>query len=127
MDVKILALAVVLLVPSSGAIAAPALAGPPQAGNACLLEGTIMSEFVKDCSQTSLPISAAAYAAQCKENESAGLKATPLKACPAQAQASCINPFGQKVTTFYYARSPQQLAMTKQSCIAQRGRWVEKP
>lgn len=99
----------------------------PQSGNACLIEGTIMSEFVKDCSQTSLPIPAAAYAAQCRENESAGLKATPMKVCPAQAQASCINPFGQKVTTFYYARSPQQLASTKQSCIAQRGRWVEKP
>jgi hypothetical protein len=125
MDVKIFAIAAAVLAAPSGATATNA--APAQSGNACLLEGTIMSEVVKDCSQTSLPISAAAYAAQCRENEGAGLKATPLKVCPAQAQASCINPFGQKVTTFYYARSPQQLASTKQSCIAQRGRWVEKP
>ena len=125
MDVTIFAIAAaVLAIPSGTAAANPA---PVQSGNACLLEGTIMSEVVKDCSQTSLPIPAAAYAAQCRENEGAGLKATPLKACPAQAQASCVNPFGQKVTTFYYARSPQQLATTKQSCIAQRGRWVDKP
>ncbi|WP_447726935.1 hypothetical protein [Sphingomonas koreensis] len=127
MDVKMFAVTAAILVSSSAAIATYAAPEAPQAGNACLIEGTIMSEFVKDCSQTSLPVPAAAYAAQCRENESAGLKATPMKACPAQAQASCVNPFGQKMTTFYYARSPQQLAATKQSCIAQRGRWVERP
>lgn len=124
MDVKMIAVAAAFLVASSGAAAA---SGAQQSSNACLLEGTIMSEFVKDCSQTSMPVPAAAYAAQCRENASAGLKATPMKMCPAQAQASCVNPFGQKMTTFYYARSAQQLAATKQSCIAQRGRWVEKP
>lgn len=123
MDLKMIAVAAALLVASSGAVAASGA----QQSNACLIEGTVMSEIVKDCSQTSLPVPAAAYAAQCRENSSEMLKATPMKACPAQAQASCVNPFGQKVTTFYYARSAQQLAATKQSCIAQRGRWVEKP
>lgn len=121
---KMIAVAAALVVASAGGAAA---SGAPQSSNACLIEGTVMSEAVKDCSQTSLPVPAAAYAAQCRENSSEMLKATPMKACPAQAQASCVNPYGQTVTTFYYARSPQQLAATKQSCIAQRGRWVEKP
>jgi hypothetical protein len=127
MDVKLFAVAAAILVSSSGMVATHAAPGAVQSGNACLIEGTIMSEIVKDCSQTSLPVSAAAYAAQCRENEGAGLKATPMKACPAQAQGACVNPFGQTVTTFYYARSPQQLTTTRQSCIAQSGRWIEKP
>ncbi|MCX8474825.1 MAG: hypothetical protein MT490_03415 [Sphingomonas sp.] len=128
MNVKIFAVAIAAaFLVSASFTATPTTPPVPQSSNACLLEGEIMSEFVKDCSQTSMPISAAAYAAQCRENESAGLKATPMKTCPAQAQASCINPFGQQITTFYYARSPQQLAATKQSCVAQRGKWVERP
>lgn len=123
MDLKMIAVAAAFLVASSGAVTASGT----QQSNACLIEGTMMSEVIKDCSQTSLPIPAAAYAEQCRTNEGGELKATPMKTCPAKAQASCINPYGQKVTTFYYARSPQQLAATKQSCIAQRGRWVEKP
>ena len=50
-----------------------------------------------------------------------------LKACPAKAQAACINPFGQKVTTYYYSRGPQALADTKKSCVAQQGKWVDNP
>lgn len=126
MDVKMCAVVAAALVTAS-ATTAPSAAPAPQSGNACLIEGTVMSEIVKDCSQTDLPIPAAAYAAQCRENSSEMLKATPMRACPTQAQASCVNPFGQKVTTFYYARSPEQLAATKQSCLAQRGKWVAKP
>lgn len=127
MNLKMFAVAAAVLVAASGTTAPHAASAAPQSTNACLIEGTVMSEIVKDCSQTDLPIPAAAYAAQCRENSSEMLKATPMKACPAQAQASCVNPFGQKVTTFYYARSAEQLAATRQSCLAQRGKWVAKP
>jgi hypothetical protein len=102
-------------------------AGAAQADTACLIEGQVYGEAVKDCSQTSLPVPAAEYAAQCKSNGEGPLKATVLKACPAKAQAACVNPFGQKVTTFYYSRSPQSLADTKTSCAAQKGKWVPNP
>lgn len=125
MNVKIFAAAV--LAASSGTAVTNAAPAEPQSGNACLIEGTMMSEYIKDCAQTDLPLPAAAYAEQCRSNSAGGMKATPMKACPANAQASCVNPFGQRVTTFYYARSPQQLIDTKTSCIAQKGKWVVKP
>ncbi|MBO9710081.1 MAG: hypothetical protein J7521_17910 [Caulobacter sp.] len=102
-------------------------ASTAHADMACLIEGQVYGETVKDCSQTSLPVPAAEYGAQCKDNGAGPLKATVLKACPAKAQAACVNPFGQKVTTFYYSRSPQSLADTKASCAAQKGKWVANP
>lgn len=107
------------------AFALTAAAGAAHADNACLLEGKVAGAAIKDCSQTSLPIPAAAYAEQCRSNE--GFKATPLKACPAGAQAKCVNPFGQQMQAFYYARDAKTLADTKVSCIAQKGKWIEKP
>lgn len=102
-------------------------AGAARADVACLIEGQVYGEAVKDCSQTSLPIPADQYAEQCKSNADGPLKATVLKACPAQAQAACVGAYGQKFTAYYYARSPQSLADTKKSCIAQQGKWVDKP
>lgn len=108
-----------------------AAAGAARADNACLIEGVMMSEQIKDCTQTSLPIPAAQYAAQCNENSVSSpemtMKATVLKACPPQAQAACVGLFGQPATAYYYARSAQSLADTKKSCIAQRGKWIDKP
>ncbi len=102
-------------------------AGAAHADNACLIEGQVYGETIKDCSQTSLPIPAGDYAEQCNSNTNGPLKATVLKACPAKAQAACVGPFGQKVTTYYYSRGPQSLADTKKSCVAQQGKWVDKP
>jgi hypothetical protein len=118
MTVKAFSIAAVILAASGGAA---------WADNACLVEGQVYGEAVKDCTQTSLPIPAADYAAQCKENDSGPLKATVLKTCPAKAQAACVGLFGQPATAYYYSRSPQSLADTKKSCIAQRGKWVDKP
>ncbi|QNQ10168.1 hypothetical protein H3Z74_02665 [Sphingomonas alpina] len=101
--------------------------GAAQAQNACLIEGEMMSEAIKDCSETSLKIPAADYAEQCSSNSNGPLKATVLKACPPRAQAKCVGPYGQPVTTYYYARSPKSLADTKSSCTAQRGKWVLQP
>lgn len=103
------------------------VAGAAWADNACLIEGQVYGETIKDCSQTSLPIPAGDYAEQCNSNANGPLKATVLKACPAKAQAACVGPFGQKVTTYYYSRGPQALADTKKSCIAQQGKWVDNP
>lgn len=107
--------------------------GAARADQACLTEGRMMNEQIKDCSQTKMSIASAAYAAQCKETASvfaamggAGT-ATVLSACPAKAQGACINPFGTPVTTYYYARGPKSLADTKTSCVAQKGKWVDKP
>jgi hypothetical protein len=126
MNIGIFAVAAAILVSASGATA-PSAAPLPQSGNACLIEGTMMSEYIKDCTETDLPLPAAAYAEQCRANSAGEMKATPMKACPANAQASCVNPYGQRVKVLYYARSPQQLADTKTSCVAQKGKWVVKP
>jgi hypothetical protein len=101
--------------------------GVAHAQNACLIEGQIMSEPIKDCSETSLKIPAADYAEQCSSNSNGPLKATVLKACPPRAQAKCVGPYSQAVTTYYYSRSPKSLADTKSSCLAQRGKWVPQP
>ena len=51
MDLKLLVIAAAaVLTGPSASIAAPAAFA--QAGNACLLEATIMFQFLKDCSQT---------------------------------------------------------------------------
>lgn len=108
-------------------------AGAAQADIACLVEGQMMSEQIKDCTQTSLPLPAAEYAAQCKENAAAFTAmggsgtATVLKACPPKAQAACVGLMGQPATAYYYSRTPQMLADTRKSCAAQRGKWVDQP
>lgn len=108
-------------------------AGAARADQACLIEGRMMNEQIKDCSQTKMSVASAAYAAQCKESAAifpsmgGSGTATVLSACPAKAQGACVNPFGTPVTTYYYARSPKSLADTKTSCVAQKGKWVEKP
>ncbi|MGH6614282.1 hypothetical protein [Sphingomonas sp.] len=99
--------------------------GTAHAQKACLLEGVIMSETIKDCSETPLKVPDAMYAEQCQSN--GPMKATVLKACPPRAQAKCVGPYGQQVSTYYYARSPKSLADTKSSCLAQRGKWVVQP
>lgn len=120
------------LVPLTAALLC-ASAGAAHTQMACLVEGKMMGEQIKDCSQTSLPLPAADYAAQCKESGSVFAAsggsggASVLKACPPQAQGSCVGPFGQPMSTFYYARSPEQLAATKSSCAAQKGKWIDKP
>ncbi|MES2056591.1 MAG: hypothetical protein V4564_11695 [Pseudomonadota bacterium] len=107
--------------------------GVAHADKACLIEGTMMSEQIKDCTQTSMSVPAAEYAAQCTSNTEAfkqmggTMKATVLNACPAKAQAACVGLFGQPATAYYYARDPKSLAATKSSCIAQRGKWVANP
>lgn len=103
------------------------LAGVAQAQNACLIEGVVAAEPIKDCTETSMPIPAAEYAEQCKSNANGPLKATLLKACPPKAQAACVNPYGTQSKVYYYLRSAPSLADTKKSCIAMKGQWVEKP
>lgn len=97
------------------------------AQNACLIEGTVASEAVRDCTETSMAIPADQYAAECKTNANGPLKATVVKTCPAKAQAVCIDPYGVSVKVYYYLRSTQSLADTKTSCIAQKGKWVDRP
>ncbi len=50
-----------------------------------------------------------------------------LKACPAKAQAMCVNAYGVPNKAYYYLRSPQSLADIRKSCIAMKGKWVERP
>ena len=114
-------------------ILAFALSGTAAAQNACLVESNLMGEKIKDCTETSLPVSVAEFKSQCLQNAEA-LKsmggtatATVLPACPAKAQASCEGLLGRKVSAYYYARSAQSLADAKKGCLAQRGKWTDKP
>lgn len=107
--------------------------GNAAAKNACLVESTLMGEKIKDCTETSMPVPAAEYKSQCAQNADAirsmggTATATALPACPAQAQARCDGLFGQKVAAYYYARSAKSLADAKKGCVAQRGKWTDKP
>jgi hypothetical protein len=97
------------------------------AQNACLIEGEVYSEPIRDCTETSLAVPPAEYASQCTSNASGPLRATVLKACPAKAQAMCVNAYGVPNKAYYYLRSPQSLADARKSCIAMKGKWVERP
>ncbi len=105
---------------SAGAHTAPAQ-------NACLIEGQVYNEPVRDCSETSLAIPLAEYASQCATNANGPLRATVMRACPAKAQAMCVDAYGVPNKAYYYLRSPQSLADTRKSCIAMKGKWVERP
>ncbi len=73
------------------------------------------------CSETSLAVPAADYAEQCSSNGNGPLRTTVLKACPAKAQAMCVNAYGVPNKAYYYLRSPQSLADIRKSCIAMKG------
>ena len=100
---------------------------------ACLLEGRVMSQPVKDCTETSMQIPEAEYKKQCEANNKSAtgpgnsLKGTVLPACPAGAQGACHGMFGTPAAAYYYARDPQTLAATKASCTAQKGQWADNP
>lgn len=119
----LVAAAAFLIIGSSGATAKIA----------CLVEGRVMSQAMKDCTETSLPIPATEYKKQCEENAKAlnstdgSIKASVLPACPAGAQAACHGLFGTQASAYYYARDAQMLASTKTSCTAQRGQWADNP
>ncbi|ATQ41835.1 hypothetical protein [Caulobacter mirabilis] len=118
-----------------GALAAvPATAAAPGAvKRACLIEGRMMGETIKDCSEATMPGSAEDYASQCRENVSAftqmggSATATVLPACPAKAQAACVGIMGQPASAYYYARDAASLAAAQKGCVAQRGKWVANP
>lgn len=107
--------------------------GGANAKIACLLEGRVMSQPVKDCTETTMPVPAAEYKKQCEENSKSvsgpgnSLKGTVLPACPAGAQGVCHGMFGTPASAYYYARDLQTLAATKTSCTAQKGQWADKP
>lgn len=98
-----------------------------QVRNACLIEGRVYDEPVRDCTETSLAISSAEYATQCKSNANGPLRATVVRACPARAQAMCVDAYGVPNRVYYYLRSPQSLEDTRKSCVAMKGRWVMRP
>lgn len=108
-------------------------AGDASAKIACLLEGRVLSEPVKDCTETTMQIPAAEYKKQCEANNKSvsgpgnSLKGTVLAACPAGAQGACHGMFGTPASAYYYARDPQTLAATKASCTAQKGQWADNP
>lgn len=107
--------------------------GDASAKIACLLEGKVLSQPVKDCTETSIAVPAAEYKKQCEEhNKSTAdanntLKGTVLPACPAGAQGACHGMFGTPASAYYYARDAQTLAATKASCTTQKGQWADNP
>lgn len=102
------------------------------ADKACLMEGSIKfagkTTEIKDCMQNG-GTPKDQFLDTCKNiaNIGAGLGAPPkvtyLDACPASPQGVCEGIFGQPVASYYYKRSPQDLADAKSSCIAQGGKW----
>ncbi|RDZ26617.1 hypothetical protein [Lysobacter silvisoli] len=107
-----------------------ALASPPAAAKgACLIQGELYGAKFKDCSEVDAARPDSDYKAQCESNiasiRSAGgsASATVSAACPSGAQGSCVNPMGRQVRTYYYARSTQELAVTRSSCESAGGSW----
>ncbi len=123
-------LALAALVAASGPASA---AAPGAVKRACLIEGRMMGETIKDCSEAAMPGSAEDYAGQCRENVAAftqmggSATATVLPACPAKAQAACVGIMGQPASAYYYARDAASLAAAQKGCVAQRGKWVANP
>lgn len=107
------------------------------ADNACLIEGNIVvfgtTTPAKDCLENSgvpperfKPICQSLIEASEKLAKTFGgppPKSTYLPACPTNAQASCVGFFGQPMTSYYYKRDAKSLAETKESCLAQGGKW----
>ena len=107
------------------------------ADNACLIEGNIVvfgtTTPAKDCLENS-GVPPERFKATCQslieasENMAKAFggpppKATYLSACPPRAGASCVGFLGQPMTSYYYKRDAKSLLETKESCLAQGGKW----
>lgn len=107
------------------------------ADKACLLEGTMVingkSTPMKDCLENA-GVPDEQFKSTCdsiaKMGESlakslggAAPKTTYLAACPAGATNTCTGFFGQPMTSYYYKRDAAELIKTKESCLAQGGKW----
>jgi hypothetical protein len=109
------------------------------ADKACLIEGDIVvfgkTTPTKDCLENSgAPDdrfkSVCQSLAQTSENLAKAFggpppKTTYLPSCPPKATASCLGFFGQPMTSYYYKRDAKELAETKESCVAQGGKWKQ--
>ena len=130
--VKVIKFAVLILASATsiGALAAD---------KACLIEGDIVifgkTTPTKDCLENSgVPDdrfkSVCQSLAQTSENLAKTFggpapKTTYLQSCPKKATASCLGFFGQPMTSYYYKRDAKELAETKESCVAQGGKWKQ--
>lgn len=106
---------------------------------ACLIEGDIVvfgkTTPTKDCLENSgVPDDRFKAVCQSLVQASENLakafggpppKSTYLPACPPKATASCLGFFGQPMTSHYYKRDAKELAETKESCVAQGGKWKQ--
>ena len=113
--------------------------GALAADKACLIEGNIVvfgkSMPTKDCLENSgVPDDRFKSVCQSLVQTSENLaktfggpapKTTYLQSCPPKATASCLGFFGQPMTSYYYKRDAKELAETKESCVAQGGKWKQ--
>ena len=120
-------------------LASAASVGALAADKACLIEGDIVvfgkTTPTKDCLENSgVPDdrfkSVCQSLAQTSENLAKTFggpvpKTTYLQSCPPKATALCTGFFGQPMTSYYYKRDAKELAETKESCVAQGGKWKQ--
>ncbi|XZG69525.1 hypothetical protein ACTSKR_12815 [Chitinibacteraceae bacterium HSL-7] len=120
-------------------VASTVSVGTRAADKGCLIEGDIViggkTKPTKDCLENSgVPDdqfkSVCQSLSQASEHLAKALgspppKTTYLPSCPAKATASCLGFFGQAMTSYYYKRDAKDLAETKESCVAQGGKWKQ--
>lgn len=100
---------------------------------ACLLEGSItlmgVTTEIKDCMENNgIPKENFLETCEGIAGAAAAMGAPPAKvsylaACPKGALGACEGLFGAPLTAYYYKKDAQELADTKQGCLAQGGEW----
>lgn len=100
----------------------------------CLLEGNFtmsgQSIVISDCAENK-NMSADQFREACEwmgnpfDDVRYKAKLTYQAACPANAQAQCQNVMGGSLNFHYYKRDAETLKDTKNSCLAQGGKWVQ--
>lgn len=108
-------------------------AGAAHAGQACVFEGRLNGQAIKDCTEIALDLPAEPFRQQCEQKQAqlatlgGDLRAYALPACPQPALASCRGALGNPSTVYHYTAAAAELAGKAERCQRYGGTWQSPP